>query len=224
MERIGIVGAMGSEVELLKSKLEDCEEIKTSGRTFYLGKINGTEAVLVCSGIGKVNSAMSTQMLIDIFGVDAVINTGIAGGAGEAKIRDCVISDEVAYHDMELRFVAMNYPFTETFKASDKLIALAQKACDNTGIKSFVARIATGDQFIADKDVKADIVKRLNPSAVEMEGGAVAHVCAVNDVPFVIIRTISDNADDGAEMSFDVFEKIAADDAAKIVADMLKQM
>ncbi len=224
MKKIGIVGAMGSEVELLKGMLEQSEEIKTSGRTFYTGKINGTEAVLVCSGIGKVNSAMSTQMLIDKFEVDAVINTGIAGGAGNAKIRDCVISNEVAYHDMELRFVAMNYPFTETFKASGELIEIAKKACENIGIKSFVARIATGDQFIADKDVKADIVKRLNPSAVEMEGGAVAHVCSVNNVPFVIIRTISDNADDGAEMSFDVFEKIAADDAAKIVADMLSRM
>jgi len=224
MKRIGIVGAMGSEVELLKGMLEDFEEIKTSGRTFYFGKINGTEAVLVCSGIGKVNSAMSTQMLIDIFNVDAVINTGIAGGAGEARVRDCVISSETAYHDMELRFVAMNYPFTETFKASEELIEIAKKACDKVGIKSFVARIATGDQFIADKEVKEDIINRLNPYAVEMEGGAVSHVCAVNDVPFVIIRTISDNADDEAEMSFDIFEKLAADDAAKIVADMLSQM
>ena len=221
MKKIGIIGAMGSEVELLKSLLKARKETVVAGKTFYEGELGNFKVFLVCSGIGKVNSAMSAQILIDKFSVDAVINTGIAGGANGVKVRDVVISDEVLYHDMNLRFVAMSYPNLEVFKADKTLIAMAQKACENENITSVVGRIATGDQFIADKEVKADIVKRLSPSAVEMEGGAVAHVCSANDIPFLVIRSISDNADDGAEIDLETFEKLAADDAARIVADML---
>lgn len=224
MNRIGIIGAMGSEVEHLRKIMGEPKETVAAGRTFYAGKIGDIDVVLVCSGIGKVNSAMSAQMLIDRFGVDAIVNTGIAGGAKNARVRDVVVSTEAAYHDMELRLVALSHPYMERFAADDALVRKAQKACSDCGITCHLGRIATGDQFISDKAVKDDIVSRLDPSAVEMEGGAVAHVCAANGVPFVIIRCISDNADDEAEMDFDTFEQLAADDAAKIVVSMLKQM
>ncbi len=224
MNRIGIIGAMGSEVEHLREMMRGREETVAAGRTFYAGKIGDIDVVLVCSGIGKVNSAMSAQILIDRFGVDAIINTGIAGGAKDAKVRDVVISTEAAYHDMELRLVALSHPYMEQFAADKAFVQKAQKACADCGVTCHLGKIATGDQFISDKAVKDDIVSRLDPNAVEMEGGAVAHVCAANGVPFVIIRSISDNADDEAEMDFDTFERLAADDAAKIVVSMLKQM
>lgn len=224
MNRIGIIGAMGSEVEHLREIMDGREETVAAGRTFYAGKIGGNHVVLVCSGIGKVNSAMSAQILIDRFGVDAVINTGIAGGAKGAKMRDVVVSTEAAYHDMEMRLAALSHPYMEQFTADVSLVQKAQKACESCGIVCHLGKIATGDQFISDKAVKADIVSRMDPNAVEMEGGAVAHVCAANGVPFVIIRSISDNADNEAEISYDAFEQLAADDAAKIVVSMLQQM
>ncbi|MEG2597791.1 MAG: 5'-methylthioadenosine/adenosylhomocysteine nucleosidase [Oscillospiraceae bacterium] len=222
MKKVGIIGAMGSEIEHLRDMLTCREEITIAGRTFFSGKIGKAEVVLVCSGIGKVNSAMSAQILMDHFDLSEVINTGIAGGAHGTKTRDIVISTEVTYHDMDLRILEMSYPNQRIFAASSRLVEEAKKACE--GILTYhVGRIVTGDQFISDKTVKADIVNRLDPYAIEMEGGAIAHVCTVNEMPFVIIRSISDNADDSAEMDYDTFEKLAANDAAKIVVAMLKQ-
>lgn len=224
MKRIGIIGAMGSEIELLKSFILIKEEKLIAGRTFYEGNVENTEVILVCSGIGKVNSAMSAQILIDKFNVDAVINTGIAGGAGGVKVRDVVVSTEVFYHDMDKRILALSYPNLESFKADEKLVNLVNDVCKDENINCISGIIATGDQFIDNKDLKDDIVKRINPNAIEMEGGAVAHVCVSNKLPFVVIRCISDNADDSAQMDYDTFEKLAADDAAKIVLKLLKRI
>ena len=222
MKPIGIIGAMGLEVELLRDRMEDRVETVAAQRHFYAGKLGGVDAVVVCSGIGKVNAALTAQILIDRFDVSAVINTGIAGGTHPGiRVRDVVISDCAAYHDMDPRILALSPPNLREFPADPELVRKAEAACQGK-VHYQVGRIATGDQFISDSGVKADIVSRLDPSCVEMEGGAVAHACAANGVPFVIIRCISDNADDEAEMTYDVFEKLAADDAAEIVTDMLK--
>lgn len=223
MKRIGIIGAMGCEIELLRARMEDVTETVYAGRTFHHGKLGGKDTVLVCSGIGKVNSAMTAQILIDRYEVDAIINTGIAGGAGEAKVRDVVVSTELTYHDMSQRILALGWPNLEYFTADATLRKLAAEACEGR-VKCHTGRIVTGDQFIDSSEVKADIVARLDPLAVEMEGGAIAHVCAGNGIPFVVIRCISDNADDGAEISYETFEKLAADDAANIVTSMLEKL
>ena len=223
MTKIGIIGAMGSEIQLLQSKLTDMSESVYAGRTFYCGKIGGTDTVLVCSGIGKVNSAITAQLLIDHFGVSAVINTGVAGGAGKASVRDVVVSTEVLYHDMDLEILSHSYPYRHTFTADPQLVKLALAACEGK-VTAYAGRIATGDQFICEKAVRDDIVARTDPMAIEMEGCSIAHACASNDVPFVIIRSISDNADDDATMSFETFEQIAANDAAEIVIAMLHSM
>ncbi len=223
MAAVGIIGAMGSEVELLKSRLIGCEEKKIAGRSFYCGKIGEKDVVLVCSGIGKVNSAITAQILIDHFSVDSVINTGVAGGAGGVGVRDVVVSTETVYHDMDAEILSHCYPFMKAFQADETLAKLALKACEGR-VKAVAGRIATGDQFICEKEVKDDIVTRTSPMAIEMEGGSIAHTCASNGIPFVIIRSISDNADDEAEMSFETFEKLAADDAAEIVTAMLRLM
>lgn len=220
---VGIIGAMGLEVEELRDALESRTEITYAGRVFYQGKLSGTPVVVVCSGIGKVNAAITTQLLIDHFGISAVINTGIAGGAAAGiKVRDVVVSDTVVYHDMDPRILAIGYPHLREFTADETLREKALRACEGR-VHAIAGRVATGDQFIADSAVKADIVSRTAPACIEMEGGAVAHTAAANGIPFVIIRCISDNADDEAEMSYETFEKLAADDAAAIVQAMLAQ-
>ena len=228
MGKIGILGAMTSEITLLKDRMSDRRETTRAGRTFYEGKISGADVVLVCCGIGKVNSALTCQMVIDWFGVDAVINIGVAGSGGEAKVREIVVSSDAIYHDLhglnaEDEILPQCYPFVRSFQADPKLVQLAMDACKGR-VKAYTGRIATGDQFIGSKEVKDDIVARTHPMAIEMEGTSIAHACAVNDIPFVIIRSISDNADDGAEMSFDTFETIAANDAAEIVTTMLQKL
>lgn len=218
---IGIIGAMGLEVEELKNILKDRTEKVIAGRHFYSGKLGSTDVVVVCSGIGKVNAAITTQLLIDHFQIESVINTGIAGGASfDVHVRNVIISDAVVYHDMDPRILAIGYPHLSEFKADSSLVEKACKACEGK-VTYFIGKIATGDQFISDSAVKADIVARTSPMCIEMEGGAVAHTAAANGIPFVVIRCISDNADDGAEMDYDTFEKIAADDAAAIVKAML---
>lgn len=223
MTKIGIIGAMGSEIELLRTKLADVKETVYAGRTFYSGRLGACEVVLVCSGIGKVNSAITTQILIDHFNIAAVINTGVAGGAGKASVRDVVVSTEVLYHDMDLEILSHSYPYQKTFTADPRLVKLAFAACEGK-VTAYTGRIVTGDQFICEKAVKDDIVARTSPMAIEMEGGSIAHTCASNDIPFVIIRSISDNADDNAEVSIEVFGKIAANDAAEIVISMLQNL
>lgn len=221
MKPIGIIGAMGLEVERLRNRMEGRTEETFAGRLFYRGCLGGTEAVLVCSGIGKVNAAITTQLLVDRFDVGAVINTGIAGGScADIGLRDVVISDVVAYHDMDQRILSLSYPNLREFTADADLVARAEAACGDK-VRHRVGKVATGDQFISDSAVKADIVARLAPCCVEMEGGAIAHACAANDIPFVVIRCISDNADDSAQITYETFEKLAADDAADIVERML---
>ena len=222
MKPIGIIGAMGLEVELLRDRMQNRSETVFAGRHFYSGTLSGADTVLVCSGIGKVNAAITAQILIDHFGVSAVINTGIAGSArADIGVRDVVISDVAAYHDMDARILALSYPNLREFSADPNLIEKAKAACEGT-VRFYVGKVATGDQFIADSAVKADIVARLQPCCVEMEGGAIAHACAANHIPFVIIRCISDNADNSADMDYAAFEKLAADDAAEIITQMLK--
>ena len=223
MKPIGIIGAMGLEVEELRDALEDRAETVLAGRSFYSGRLGGTGVVVVCSGIGKANAAITTQLLIDHFAVRAVINTGIAGGAlPDIRVRDVVVSDTVVYHDMDPRILAIGYPHLQEFTADEELSQKALRACEGR-VRALRGRIATGDQFIADSAVKADIVARTAPACVEMEGGAIAHTAASNGVPFVVIRSISDNADDEAEMSYETFERIAASDAAAIVRKMLAE-
>ena len=222
--KIGIIGAMEKEIEALRADMTEKTTRVISGMRFDEGKLCGRDVVLAVAGIGKVNAALTAQILIDRFDIGAVINTGIAGGTYPGlKVRDVVISDSAAYHDMDPRILALSPPHLEEFRADPELAQRAADACKGR-VNCRVGRIATGDQFISDSKVKADIVSRLDPGCVEMEGGAVAHACATNGIPFVIIRCISDNADDEAEMTYDVFEKLAADDAAEIVLAMLRNL
>lgn len=231
MKKIGIIGAMDEEVELIKSTMTVENTVEKAGCTFLVGKIEGKDAVVVRCGIGKVNAAMCTQILIDLFNVDAVINTGVAGAVAEGiTVGDVVISSDALQHDMDCSplgdpiGVIPRMP-ESIFKADERLVKLAFDASSKViSGKTLTGRVVSGDQFIASKEVKDKLVKNFNGSCAEMEGAAIAHICYMNSVPYVIIRNISDSADGSADVSFVEFCKEAVIHSGKIVLEMMKNI
>lgn len=229
MSKIGIIGAMDLEVEELKSKLTDIKITKKAGMEFNEGILNGTNVVIVRCGIGKVNAACCAQILVDLFDITHVINTGIAGSLNaELNIGDILISKDALHHDMDTTI--FGYQLGEVpqmgvreFPADEHLMEVAQKSCAkvNPDIHALVGRVVSGDQFISSKDVKEKLISSFQGDCAEMEGASIAHVAYLNQVPFVIIRAISDKADDSAEMDYPTFERAAAKHSALLVADMV---
>lgn len=229
MKKVGIIGAMELEVEELQGKMEITRKEKKASMEFLEGTLNGTDVVIVRSGIGKVNAALCTQILCDIFGVTHIINTGVAGSLkNEINIGDIVVSTDALHHDVDVR--VFGYPLGEVpqmgclaFPADEKLTNLAVECCKevNSDISVYSGRIVSGDQFISDKQVKEHIISNFGGLCVEMEGASIAHAAYLNHVPFVIIRAISDKADDSAEMDYPTFEKAAAAHSAALVEHML---
>ena len=229
-KKVGIIGAMSVELELLKSKLgENPTVTKAGGMTFTEGKINGISVVLVQSGVGKVNAALCAQRLILKFGCTHIINTGIAGAmASGLKVLDFVASTDAVYHDMDA--TGFGYKKTEIpqmkcsdFPADGKMLEAARSAFKEFPAehKLVFGRIATGDQFISDKEKKSAIQETCSPACVEMEGAAVAHACWINEIPFVIIRCMSDMADDDGESIYSFNENEAASLSGSLVLSML---
>ena len=220
---------MELEVEELKSKMEITRKEERASMEFLEGMLNGTDVVIVRSGIGKVNAALCTQILCDVFEVTHIINTGVAGSLkNEINIGDIVVSTDALHHDVDVR--VFGYPLGEVpqmgclaFPADEKLSALAVECCKevNPDISVYNGRIVSGDQFISDKKVKEHIITNFGGFCVEMEGASIAHAAYLNHVPFVIIRAISDKADDSAEMDYPTFEKAAAAHSAALVEHML---
>ena len=229
MNKTGIIGAMDIEVEQLKKDMIVGREVKKAGMNFCEGVLNGQEVVVVRSGVGKVNAAVCTQILIDEFQVDAVINTGIAGSLNaDIDIGDIVISTDVVHHDMD----AVNFGYEPgqipqmdvfSFEADRELANLAEKTCQevNPDIKVFRGRVVSGDQFVADKATKERISGLFHGFCTEMEGAAIAQTAYLNKVPFVIIRAISDKADDSASEDYPTFEKKAVTHSVRLVEGML---
>jgi adenosylhomocysteine nucleosidase len=225
MARIGIISAMQVEIEGIIEKFSAQEVIVTGFYKLYEGSYKGSEVILACSGIGKVNAACCTQKLIDYYDVDCVINMGIAGGISPTIGQlDVVIASEVIYHDFSpAELLIKYYPFTRSFKCDEKLIAIAAKVCEDcTEVKkSITGIVASGDCFVEDSATKERIAS-LGGLCCEMEGAAVGHVCHNNSMPFIIIRSISDLADESAQMSYEEFEKLAALQANRIVEGIIK--
>lgn len=234
MNKIGIIGAMETEITLLKETMRKSGEVKQTeagSLDFFEGEINGKSVVLVKSGIGKVNAALCAQRLSLQFGATHIINTGIAGAMGaDLRIFDMAVSSDAVYHDMEA--VAFGYKPTEipqmktsVFEADKNLIEIAKNAFEKTNQnperKIVSGRIATGDQFIADKKSKERIKEICSPICCEMEGAAIAHACFLNKTPFVILRCISDMADDTVESTYSFNEDEAAKESAAIVLEMI---
>lgn len=221
----GILGALDREVALLREKMIVTREVSAFGTTFLFGSISGCEAVVACCGIGKVNAASCATFLV-LNGCDCIINVGIAGAVGSGlSTLDVVISRELCFHDQDA--VMLNYfPSRKFFQGDPELIARCEAACAQPGVLTGayrVGRIATGDRFVADPVLKNAIVEACHPDCVEMEGAAIAHVAYAAGKPCLVIRTMSDCADDAAPATYDNFLERAADQSAHIILTMLAQ-
>ena len=231
MIKLGIIGAMAIEVETLKEKMTDLKIVQQAGMTFYDGKLEGLDAVVVECGIGKVNAALCVQVLCSCFAVTHIVNTGIAGSLNaELDIGDLVVSEDAMYHDLDA--TVFNYPLGQVpglpvlqFAADPVLVSMAFSAAQQVhNGHSRKGRIASGDQFISDSDRKDKIVEITGALCTEMEGAAIAHAAWKNGIPFVIIRAISDKADGSAHMDYPTFEAAAAKRCACVTCQMAKQL
>lgn len=230
MSKIGIIGAMDLEVDQLKAEMSVSKIVKKAGMDFYEGMLNGTSVVVVRCGIGKVNAALCVQVLADIFEVTHVINTGVAGSLNaKLDIGDILISEDALHHDMDVTIFGYRpgevpqMGFRE-FKADKHLAGLAKEVCEkvNPDIHVMLGRVVSGDQFISSKEAKEHLISDFHGDCAEMEGASVAHGAYLNNIPFVIIRAISDKADDSAEMDYPTFEAAAAKHSAALVKEMVK--
>jgi adenosylhomocysteine nucleosidase len=220
---------MELEVEELKSLLQNVKVTSRAGMDFYQGTLSGAQVVIVRCGIGKVNAALCVQILADVFQVTHVINTGVAGSLNAVlDIGDILISVDAVHHDMDvspLGYAPGIVPqMAESFfKADERLVNLAWDVCQevNPDVSVLKGRVVSGDQFIAKKEVKERLISTFHGDCAEMEGAAIAHGCYLNQIPFVIIRAISDKADDSAEMDYPTFEKAAAKHCAKLVENLV---
>lgn len=226
---IGIIGAMEEEVEALKEAMEIQETQEIASMVFCKGILEGQDVVVVRSGIGKVNAGICAQILVDRFQVDTLINTGIAGSLdNRIDIGDMVISEDALHHDMDAsefgdpvgqvpRMDVMAFP------ADQELVKKAVQANEeaNPDIHTFTGRIASGDQFVADSAVKQRIVENFQPLCVEMEGAGIAQAAYLNKVSYVIIRAISDKADNSATMDYPAFERKAIAHSVRLVKKLM---
>lgn len=231
MTKLGIIGAMAVEVETLKSAMKNLTVTQKAGMEFYDGVLEGLNVVVVQCGVGKVNAAMCAQILCDCFSVTHLVNTGIAGSlCAELDIGDLVISQDAMYHDFEV--AAFGYELGKVpgmdvvaFPADSHMIRYARSAVEevNPG-HGRVGRVASGDQFVCRKEQKERIIEITGGICTEMEGAAIAHTAYRNHIPFVILRAISDKADDSAEMDYPTFEVQAAHRCAAVTRSMAKML
>lgn len=232
MKVIGVIGAMDEEVSRLKEKMQVEKIEKKAGMEFFQGNLAGKDVVIVKSGIGKVNAGICTQILVDDFAVEAVINTGVAGSLkNEINIGDIVLSSDALQHDMDATGFGYEHGVIprmdqSTFVADQKLITIAKKVNEevNSEIGTFVGRVVSGDQFISDKAKKEWIVDKFAGYCTEMEGAAIAQAAYLNKIPFLIIRAISDKADNSAEMDYGEFEAKAIEHTVKLVTGIMENL
>ena len=231
MTKLGIIGAMAVEVAALKERMENPAVTWKAGMEFCDGILEGLPVVVVQCGVGKVNAAMCVQILCDCFGVTHLVNTGIAGSlCADLDIGDIVVSRDAMYHDFDVTIFGRpmgQVPGMDVvaFPADEKLISYAFAAAEavNSG-HTKTGRVASGDQFVSRKDQKAQIIAVSGALCTEMEGAAIAHTAYRNGVPFVILRAISDKADDSAEMDYPTFEAIAAHRCAEVTKNLARQL
>ncbi|RPD89143.1 5'-methylthioadenosine/adenosylhomocysteine nucleosidase [Neisseria weixii] len=231
MNTVAVIGAMAQEIELLKTRMDDIKAFQFGKFNAYEGTLNGKRMVLVLSGIGKVNAAIATSWVIHQFQPDCVINTGSAGGLGKGlKVGDVVIGERIAHHDVDV--TAFGYVWGQipqqpaVFESDEHLMAVAKEAAQafeharvNRGL------IVSGDQFVHSRERVAEIRGHFNDvQAVEMEAAAIAQACHQLDTPFVVIRAVSDSADEKADISFEEFLKTAAASSAKMVTEVVAKL
>lgn len=232
MRKIGIIGAMEEEVNRLKDVMQDIQRESIASMDFYEGSLDGVPLVVVRSGIGKVNAALCTQILVDRYKINLVINTGVAGSLrDEIDIADIVLSTDALQHDMDATGFGYEMgviPRMEqsTFKADMDLVNLAKKVCKEVipEIGVHTGRVLSGDQFVSDTKKKEWLIKTFDGYCTEMEGAAIAQAAYLNNIPFLIIRAISDKADKSAQMAYSEFEVLAIDNTVKLLMELIKEI
>lgn len=232
--KIGIIGAMEQEVAILREQIENCSTALDAGLEFYSGQLHGHEVILTKSGIGKVAAAMAASLLLERFSPDIIINTGSAGGYDPSlNVGDIVISNEVRHHDVDLTVFGYEIgqvpQMPAAFNSDPKLITLAKQSLENLGteimgdIKAVEGLICTGDTFMNDP-AKVEYARSNFPNmiAVEMEAAAIAQVCHLFKIPFVVIRSLSDIAGKESGQSFEEYLVVAAKHSSALVSEMIK--
>lgn len=229
---IGIIGAMEDEIAELKKSMEIEEIVEAASLSFCKGKLSDKEVVVVRSGIGKVNAAICTQILADRFGADVIINTGIAGSLdADIDIGDIVISTDAVEHDMDASIFGDpigQIPRMDTFSfpADEWLVKLAKEVNEkaNPDIRTWTGRIVSGDQFISSSEKKEELIRLFDAKCTEMEGAAIAHAAYLNHISCVIIRAISDKADNSATMDYPEFEAAAIRRSVRLIEALIPEI
>ncbi len=227
---LGIIGAMSEEVAKIKECLADVAVEIKAGMEFYQGRLGNKPVVVVRSGIGKVNAALCTQILADCYHVEGIINTGIAGSLrAEINIGDIVLSTDALQHDIDA--TDFGYPVGQipqmecfSFPTDEKLRSLAESCCHlvNPDIQTYSGRVVSGDQFISSKEKKQWLADTFQGYCTEMEGAAIAQAAWLNQIPVLIVRAISDKADDSANVDYEIFEKAAIAHSVNLLLEMIK--
>lgn len=226
MKRIGILCASDTELEPFFKYLQPPEIFEKAMLKFYAGHIMKIEAIALYSGVCKVNAAIAAQLLIDHFNVDGIINAGTAGGIDEKiQILDTVVSDRVAYHDVSEDILTEFHPWLKEncFRSGRELYSAAKKYSGSSDYPVIFGTMVTGEQFIEDEK-RTEISRKYSPLSVDMETAAVAHVCYVNSIPFLSVRTITDTADRKGAENFELNCRAASERSAEIVAGILMQL
>ena len=227
--KIGIIGAMKIEVEKLCSMAENVKKEKVGGIEFNVGDLCGHQVIIAVCGVGKVFAAMCAQAMILNYSPDAIINTGVAGAlASELRVGDVAVAENVVQHDMDTSPIGDPVGLVSGINlveipADTGIASALKKTALDLGMTCISGTIASGDQFIADKAKKSYIKDTFSAIACEMEGAAIGQVCHVNGTPFGILRSISDNGDESAGMSYDKFIGVAVDNSVKILTEFLAQ-
>ena len=227
--KYGIIAAMKEEMQEIKKIMQEIEEIKIRELIFFKGKINNNNVILVEAGIGKVNAARVTQLMIDKFEIQRIINVGSAGSANnELKIGDIVIGKRLVQHDFDI--TAFGHPkgfitnIGQYVESDSELISKMEQTILKLSQNEFkikIGTIASGDIFCTEPKMKEKIRTKFNADAIEMEGAAIAQVCKLNEIPFIVIRSISDNPDRKNEITFDQFLEKASKRCAEIINKFL---
>ena len=225
---VGIIGAMDCEIEEILSSMTKVKPVEVSGMTFYKGKIGKTKVVLVKSGVGKVFASIATQTLILKFGVTMVINTGVAGSVSDAVVGDIVIASKVVYHDMDTSAlgdpVGLISGINKVFLNADAYMqGKALKCATDLGFNAKIGVVASGDQFITSDSDKNYIKDTFGALCVEMEGTAIGHTAYINGIPFIVLRSISDDGKSEHRVEFATFAKSSAEKVAKLLLSMLSE-
>lgn len=217
---------MDGEIQLLREHITDRSELCEASVQITRGHLEGHEVFLCISGVGKVNAAATAQYLISTRSVDAILNIGLAGNCAQLPLGGAVLPKRIVYHDYNMAWISETLPGVEFFSPDPELFELAARAVEELGVTHMEGVLASGDQFVSDREVKRDIVERTGASCIDMEGAAIAHTAMRCGIPFVSLKVMSDNADDGAlEIFHDTLEiSEYCERSANIIRGIVKRM